>query len=82
MTQSWQDRYQITSRTGRIWDCDMVISGARRGLGRMLALTRDELTEVLEDETFMRPMTGMVPAHVCREVAFEAYARRTRKDRT
>lgn len=75
----WQERYRITSLAGRIWTRSMVRKLAGDEL-RSLSLASPQrrrlaLDEVLDDDAFMRPMAGSVPAHVAREVALRALAR-------
>lgn len=79
MPDTWQDRYRVTSVTGRIWTREMVHHEAMRWL-RALSDKSAELrscavSEALDDVDVMRPMTGMVPAHVAREVGYAAWRR-------
>lgn len=77
--KQWQERYQITSRTGKIWTRSEVMKRAidvAYGLllrARPRAVIRAAIELVLDDEAFMRPRTGMVPARVVEDAAFEAF---------
>jgi len=84
--REWQDRYEITSVKGKIWKRSEVQARAMKMTTTLLADTpRNAVLEavklVLDDETFMRQRRGMVPARVIEDVAFEAFARLTRKPR-
>ena len=77
--KQWQDRYQITSRSGRIWTrsevCKRAVDMAYGLLARETsrAVIRAAIELVLDDDTFMRSRTGMVPARVVEDAAFEAF---------
>lgn len=77
--RQWQDRYKITSRSGKIWTRSEVLKRAVDTAYRLLAgqksrtVLRAAIETVLDDETFMRPRTGMVPARVVEDAAFEAF---------
>lgn len=81
MTEAeWQDRYRVTSRRGRIWTRDEVRQCSAAMLRSLrpdyaLIARRTAVQLVLDDEAFMRPLTGMVPARVVEDVAFEAMRR-------
>lgn len=82
--QEWQERYMITSIKGRIWkrseirkrtvDILRTLSPGTTPTARRLAV---EL--LLDDPTFMRFYTGMVPARVISDVAIEAMLRMQRE---
>ena len=77
--RQWQDRYQITSRSGRIWTrsevCKRAVDMAHGLLAGETSRTtlRAAIELVLDDDTFMRSRTGMVPARVVEDAAFEAF---------
>jgi len=77
--KQWQDRYKITSRSGKIWTRSEVLKRAidtAHGLlmqQKSRTLIRAVVEPVLDDEAFMRPRTGMVPARVVEDAAFEAF---------
>ena len=77
--KQWQDRYQITSRSGKIWTrsevCKRAVDMAYGLLARETSRTviRAAIEPVLDDDAFMRRRTGMVPARVVEDVAFEAF---------
>ena len=77
--KQWQDRYRITSRNGKIWTRSEVLKRAvdtAHGLlmrEKTRALIRAAIEPVLDDDAFMRPRTGMVPARVVEDAAFEAF---------
>ena len=76
--KQWQERYRITSRSGKIWTRSEVLKRAiDTAYGLLMrektrALIRAAIEPVLDDEAFMRPRTGMVPARVVEDAAFEA----------
>lgn len=70
-------RYRIMSRTGLLYDRDMLLSACSRdAVARALKVRRPELAAVVDDDAFMRPMSGMVPARYVEAVALEAVVRR------
>lgn len=71
------ERYMITSpRTSRIYTRTMLLGVAtRRGLAKMLKIKRAAIGAVLDDDTFMRPRTGMVPGVVAEDAVYEAFRR-------
>lgn len=77
--KEWQDRYQITSLRGVIWTkaevrkraIDVAIGLLLRSQPR--DVIRAEVDLVLDDDAFMRPRAGMVPARVVEDVAFAAF---------
>jgi hypothetical protein len=77
--KQWQERYSITSRTGKIWTRSEVLKRAIDTAHGLLmrehsrAVIRAAVEPVLDDEAFMRPRTGMVPARVVEDAAFEAF---------
>ena len=77
--KQWQERYSITSRTGKIWTRSEVLKRAIDvAYGLLLraqprSVIRAAIESVLDDEAFMRPRTGMVPARVVEDAAFEAF---------
>jgi hypothetical protein len=77
--RQWQDRYQITSRNGKIWTRSEVIKRAIDMAHGLLAgeksrtVIRAAIEPVIDDDAFMRPRTGMVPARVVEDAAFEAF---------
>ena len=77
--KQWQERYRITSRSGKIWTRSEVMKRAidmAHGLlmrEKTRALIRAAIEPVLDDDAFMRPRTGMVPARVVEDAAFEAF---------
>ena len=77
--KEWQDRYEITSRTGKIWTRREVAKRAidmAHGLllgAKHRGLIRAEVDLVLDDDAFMRARRGMVPARVVEDVAFRAF---------
>lgn len=82
--REWQDRYVVTSIKGKIWKRSEVQAGAMK-LAMLLAGTShprptvlESVKSVLNDDTFMRPIRGSVPARVTEDVAMEAFLRLTR----
>ncbi len=77
--KQWQECYQVTSRSGKIWTRSEVLKRAidmAHGLlmhEKTRALIRAAIEPVLDDDAFMRPRTGMVPARVVEDAAFEAF---------
>jgi len=77
--RQWQDRYQITSRSGKIWTRSEVLKRAIDMAYGLLAretsraAIRAAIEPVIDDDAFMRPRTGMVPARVVEDAAFEAF---------
>lgn len=77
--KQWQAIYRITSRTGKIWTRSEVAKRAvdmayKLLLGRNSRPAIRSLVErALDDDVFMRPLTGMVPARVVEDAAFEAF---------
>ena len=77
--KQWQERYRITSRSGKIWTRSEVLKRAVDTAYGLLtrektrSVIRAVLEPVLDDDAFMRPRTGMVPARVVEEAAFEAF---------
>lgn len=69
----------VTSRNGKIWTRSEVLKRAvdtAYGLlmrERARSVIRAALELVLDDDTFMRSRTGMVPARVVEDAAFEAF---------
>jgi hypothetical protein len=65
MTDRWTDRYMITSRTGRIYTRQMMISRCRHecGPGNGAAIRA-----LVDDDGFMRRLYGQTPASVSAEV--------------
>ena len=77
MADEFIARYRIMSSTGRYYDRGMVLSAcARDAIAKTMKLRRAELAAVLDDDAFIRPMAGMVPARVAEAVALEALVRR------
>lgn len=77
--KQWQDRYQVTSRSGKIWTRSEVVKRAIDMAYGLLArecsraAIRAVVEPVVDDDAFMRPRTGMVPARVVEDAAFEAF---------
>ena len=77
--KQWQERYRITSRSGKIWTRSEVLKRAvDTAYGLLMrektrSVIRAVLEPVLDDDAFMRPRTGMVPARVVEDAAFEAF---------
>ena len=77
--KQWQERYQITSRNGKIWTRSEVVKRAVDAAHGLLmgeksrTVIRAAIEPVIDDEAFMRPRTGMVPARVVEDAAFEAF---------
>ena len=75
--KQWQERYAITSRNGKIWSRSEVVKRAidkAHGLlsgSHSRSVIRLTVEAVIDDEAFMRPRTGMVPARVVEDSAFE-----------
>ena len=61
----WIDRYEITSTTGRIYTRKMVY---RRCLSLCGAGNGPGIRELLDDDSFMRPLTGMAPSAIAHAV--------------
>ena len=86
--KQWQQRYAITSRTGKIWSRSEVLKRAidtAHGLlmrERPRSVIRAAIEPVLDDDAFMRPRTGMVPARVVEDAAFEALYKLAPKAKT
>jgi hypothetical protein len=78
--RAWQDRYQITSVHGLIWTRNNLRSRAA-AIARTLMPDRTPLVvsesvlAVLNDDSFMRPRRGEVPARVIEAVALETFRR-------
>jgi hypothetical protein len=74
--EPWHDSYMITSLTGRVWTRTMVHNAAMKVLRSMSVAPAGAraaaVGAVLEDVRTMRPMTGMIPAAVAWEVAYQA----------
>jgi hypothetical protein len=76
--KQWQERYAITSRNGKIWSRSEVVKRAIDRAHGLLSgshtrgVIRTVIEPVIDDDTFMRPRTGMVPARVVDDAAFEA----------
>jgi len=77
--KEWQARYEITSLKGKIWTRSEV---AKRAIDLAYGLLsqaqprtviRTEVELVLDDTKFMTPRTGMVPARVVEDAAWEAF---------
>lgn len=70
-------RYRITSRTGRLYTREALLSACSRDpAAKVLKVRRAELAAVVDDDAFLRPMSGMVPARVTEAVVLEALTRR------
>ena len=86
--KEWQERYRITSRNGKIWTRSEVLKRAidvAYGLllrERPRSVIRAAIELVLDDDQFMRPRTGMVPARVVEDAAFEAFFKLAPKSET
>ena len=83
--KEWQERYMITSTKGRIWKRSELRKRASEMLksllpGKTPVARRTAILAVLDEATFMRPRTGMVPARVIEEAAIEAMLRLMRED--
>jgi hypothetical protein len=74
----WQERYAITSRSGKIWTRSEVVKRAIDKAHGLLSgshtrgVIRTVIEPVIDDDAFMKPRTGMVPARVVEDAAFEA----------
>jgi hypothetical protein len=79
--KEWQERYTITSRKGKIWTRSEVRKRAvdmAHGLllgAQPRAVIRTAIELVLDDEKFMQPRSGMVPARVIEDAAFAAFVK-------
>jgi hypothetical protein len=62
----WIDRYMITSLTGRVYSRRMMYNAVSRLIGPGKGFG---IRELLDDDSFMRPKTGMIP----RAVAWDIY---------
>jgi hypothetical protein len=77
--KEWQDRYRITSAKGKIWTRSEIRNRAVTMASSLLMhkppreLVRTEVSRALDDESFMRPRGGMVPARVIEDAAFVAF---------
>ena len=86
--KQWQQRYTITSHTGKIWSRSEVMKravDAAHGLlmrERSRSVIRAAIEPVLDDDAFMRPRAGMVPARVVEDAAFEAFYKLAPKAKT
>lgn len=70
-------RYRIVSTTGRCYDRAMLLNATTRcWLARGTKLHRRELAAVIDDDAFLRPHGGEVPARVAEAVYLEALVRR------
>lgn len=70
-------RYRIMSRTGRLYTREALLSAcARDPVAKALKVRRTELAAVVDDDKFLRPMAGMVPARATEEIVLEALMRR------
>lgn len=77
--KEWQARYEITSTKGKIWTRSEVAKRAIDLAYGLLVQTqprtviRAEVELVLDDTKFMTQRTGMVPARVVEDAAWEAF---------
>jgi hypothetical protein len=83
--KEWQERYEITSMKGVIWKRSELRKRASEMLksllpGKTPVARRTAIQAVLDDVSFMRPRTGMVPARIIEESAIEAMLRLMRED--
>ena len=70
-------RYRIVSIKGRCYDRAMLLSAATRcWLARVTKVSRRELAVIIDDDAFLRPHAGEVPARVTEAVYLEALVRR------
>ena len=81
--EEFQRRYGLTSSTGRVFTLDMIVrlahlmcDGTGMPLVRMHVLMRHEVVAVLNDDSFMRPRTGVSPWRVADDCVQEALRRR------
>lgn len=79
--REWQERYEITSVRGNVSRRGDLRSRATRMASSLLghAQRREVVLAtvdlVLDDDAFMRPRRGMIPARVVEDAAFEAFHR-------
>lgn len=73
--KQWQDRYRITSRSGKVWTrmevCKRAVDAAHKQLAgaRPRSTIRTVVEQLVDDAAFMRARTAMVPARVVEDVA-------------
>lgn len=73
---SFAERYQITSTRGRAYTREMLLNAATRcWLARTSKVSRVHIAAVLDDDAFMRPHRGEIPARVAEEAVLEAMVR-------
>ena len=71
------ERYRIVSTTGRCYDRAMLLGAATRcWLARATKMSRRDLAAVIDDDAFLRPRSGEVPARIAEAVCLEAISRR------
>lgn len=82
--ETFKTRYMITSTTGRIYGRKALLDYGTRSnktLLTALGLTRRDLAEVLDDDSFTRRHAGSIPQRVCDEAISEAYHRKVQRER-
>jgi hypothetical protein len=86
--KQWQDRYSIVSTHGKVWKrqevCKRAVDKAYGLLGRAYSrsVIRPIVEKLADDDTFMRPHTGVVPARIVEELAFAAFFALAPKEKT
>ena len=76
--KQWQDRYRITSRSGKVWTrmevCKRAVDAAHKLLagGRPRSTIRTAIELLVDEDSFMRPRTGVVPARLVEDLAAAA----------
>lgn len=74
--REWQDRYLITSVTGRVWTRAMVRRSVLSWSTRpVLPYDAEDADAVLDDDGFMARRAGEIPARVVEAVADAAHDR-------
>lgn len=75
--RTFADRYQVTSIKGRIYTRSMLLSAVMRDpMRKLLGLTRADVADVIDDDTWMRFHKGEIPARVTEEAVTEAHTRK------
>lgn len=70
------ERYMITSLHSRVYTRAMLLSAAMRGvLAKTLKVSRANVGAVLDDDSWMQPRRGEIPARVTEAAVLEAFSR-------
>ena len=73
---SFCERYEIVSTTGRCYGRSMLLGTAtRRPLFRALGVSRAAVAGVIDDDAWLLGRRGQIPASVADDAIFEAFSR-------